>query len=276
MKYVLMWAIAGVLLLSGCAVDHYQVPETVAKQQWLVEKPFKLTCGDHSFITGKRFNGKVAGWSFKGKELFVKAGSTQLGTLYETPFPKDKNAVYSIAVDGITPDAITGDITAREKIEITRQSDYGDLKIFAFYTLTPEGWSWSVKYRIVSEKHPARYFYLFTAPWNNKFIEFAYVDKGKLTQGRMSNSKKWRINSALDKLAMYAPELKVGVVTEVVGNLPTEIRHHTLWDLPYFHKYFLFHAKPEWKAGYESPVYTLKFRAFEANEKDFIEKSNIK
>lgn len=267
---------AAVVLLAGCCAVDNGNGSAPLQQEWQVDKPFKLTCGDHSFITGKRFNSKIAGWSFKGKELFVKAGSTQLGTLYEAPFPKDKNAVYSITVDGVTPEAITGDIIAKEKIEITRQSDYGDLKIWAFYTLTPEGWNWSVKYRIVSEKHPARYFYLFTVPWNNKFVDYAYMHDGKFKPGKMTNSKKWLVGTALDKLAIYAPELKVGVVTEVVGNLPTEIRHHTLWDLPHFHKYFLFHAKPEWKIGYESPLYTLKFRAFKANEKDFIEKANIK
>ncbi len=264
---------AGCLVLGyGCCAKTSSVP---FKQVWRTEKPFTLTCGDYAITTGKRFNGKVAGVAFAGRELLVTAGSTQLGTLYEAPFPKDKFAQYTITVDGEVPAFVDGDIVGR-KIEIRRSSDYGDLKLFAHYILTPEGLTWSVRYKIVSEKHKAKYFYLFTMPWSNKFTEYTYRKKDVQKSGKLLNKKSWLICDDLDTLWLYAPELNVAAVTEVEGNIPTESRRHTLWDLPHFHKYFLFHARPEWKVGYESPTYTLKIRAFNASKNDFITQSNIK
>ena len=264
---------AGCLVLGyGCCAKTSSVP---FKQVWRTEKPFTLTCGDYSITTGKSFNGKVAGLAFAGRELWTTAGSTQLGTLYEAPFPKEKFAQYTITVNGEVPAFVDGDIVGR-KIEIRRSSDYGDLKLFAHYTLTPEGLTWSVRYKIVSEKHKAKYFYLFTMPWSKKFTEYTYRKKDVQKSGKLLNKKSWLICDELDTLWLYAPELNVAAVTEVVGNIPTESRRHTLWDLPHFHKYFLFHARPEWKVGYESPTYTLKIRAFNASKNDFITKSNIK
>ena len=273
MKYSpVIAAFLTMVLFSGCCLFAPQVMVTEPAAQKQVDKLFNLTCGDYTITTGKRFNGKVAKLSFQGKDLFVKAGSTQLGTLYEAPFPKDKNARFSITVDGVTPEIIDGDISGKE-IVIRRSSDYGDLKIFSNYTLTNEGLTWSVRYRIVSEKHKAKYFYLFTMPWSTKFTEFTYWNKNVQKSGKFTDSKKWLLCDDIDSMVLYAPELKVAAVTEVVGEMPTEIRRHTLWDMPYYHKYFLFHAKPEWKVGFESKVYTLKFRAFAADEKDYIQKS---
>lgn len=267
----LFCAVSVILTGSGCL----PLPSYISDVQvWRTDKPVKLTCGDYTITTGKRFNGKVAGLSFQGKELFTKAGTTQLGTLYEAPFPKDKNVKYIVSVDGNIPEFIDGDLSGRE-ISIRRCSDYGDLSLFATYTLTHEGLSWSVRYKIVSEKHKAKYFYLFTLPWSNKFSEFVYWHKGVQKSGKFSNSKKWLLCDDMERMVMYAPELNVAAVTEVVGNIPVESRKHTLWDLPNFHKYFLFHALPEWKVGCESPTYTLKIRAFAANENNYIQKSNI-
>lgn len=254
---------AGCLVLGcSCCAETSSVP---FQQVWRTEKPFTLTCGDYSITTGKRFNGKVAGLAFGGKELWVTAGTTQLGTLYEAPFPKDKFAQYTITVDGEVPAFVDGDIMGR-KIELRRSSDYGDLKLFDHYTLTPEGLTWSVRYKIVSEKHKAKYFYLFTMPWSNKFTEYTYWKNDIQKSGKLLNKKAWLICDDLDKLSMYSPELKVNVVTEVEGYIPTESRRHTLWDLPHFHKYFLFHARPEWKAGYESPTYTVRIKACKADK----------
>ena len=149
--------IAAVLAGGCCNAKNSSVP---FRQVWRTEKPFTLTCGDYSITTGRRFNGKVAGVVFAGRELWVTAGTTQLGTLYEAPFPKDKFAQYTITVDGEVPAFVDGDIIGK-KIELRRSSDYGDLKLFDHYTLTPEGLTWSVRYKIVSEKHKAKYFYLF-------------------------------------------------------------------------------------------------------------------
>ena len=275
MKYSsIIAALSAMVFFSGCSLFTSSITVSEPLVQKLPDKLFKLTCGDYTITTGKRFNGKVAKLSFQGKELFVKAGATQLGTLYEAPFPKDRNAKFSITVDGVTPEFIDGDISGREVV-IRRSSDYGDLKIFSNYTLTNEGLTWSVRYRIVSEKHKAKYFYLFTMPWSTEFTEFAYRYKDVLKSGKFTDSKKWLLCDDIDSMVLYSPKLKVAAVTEVVGELPTEIRRHTLWDMPYYHKYFLFHAKPEWKVGFESKVYTLKFRAFAADEKDYIQKSNI-
>ena len=276
MKYFpIIAAFSTMVCLSGCCWFNAQKSVSEPFVQKKTDKLFKLTCGDYTVTTGKRFNGKIAMLSFQGRELFTKAGTTQLGTLYEAPFPKDKNAQFSITVDGVAPEFINGDISGKE-IVIRRSSDYGDLKIFSNYTLTGEGLTWSVRYKIVSEKHKARYFYLFTVPWSNNFTEFVYWKNDVRKSGKLTDSKKWLLCDDMDYMVMYSPALKVGAVTEVVGELPTEIRRHTLWDLPYYHKYFLFHAKPEWKAGFESKVYTLKLRAFTADENDFIQKANIK
>lgn len=261
--------IAAVLAGGCCNAKNSSVP---FRQVWRTEKPFTLTCGDYTITTGKRFNGKVAGLAFRGKELLTKAGTTQLGTLYEAPFPKDRNAQYTITVDGEVPAFVDGDIIGK-KIELRRSSDYGDLKLFANYTLTPDGLTWSVRYKIVSEKHKAKYFYLFTMPWSNKFTEYTYWKKDIQKSGKLLNKKAWFICDDLEKLLLYAPELKVWAVMEVVGKIPTESRRHTLWDLPNFHKYFLFHANPEWKTGYESPTYTLGIKAYNADKNGFIDKS---
>lgn len=270
--FAVLFSAGGILLFAGCATVSPDIPESFAAQEWRADGTLKLTCGDYTIITGKRFNGKVAGLAFQGKELFVKAGSTQLGTLYEAPFPKDKNAEYAVIVDGKVPEFVNGDISGKQRIELLRRSDYGDLRIFARYILTPDGLSWSVRYKIVDEKHKARYFYLFTLPWSNKFTEYLYWKGKEHKSGKMLNKKAWLICDDLDSLLLYAPELNVWAVTEIVGKIPTESRRHTLWDLPNFHKYFLFHALPEWKAGYESPTYTVRIKVYNADKNGFIKK----
>ena len=108
-------------------------------------------------------------------------------------------------------------------------------------------------------------------PWSKFFTEYAYSKKGTVKYGTLSNSKKWLICDGMDSLVFFAPTLNMAAVSKVITPIPVESRRHTLWDLPHFHKYFLFHKRPEWKAGYESPEYTMHFSAFEAEESNWKE-----
>ena len=121
--------IAAVLAGGCCNAKNSSVP---FRQVWRTEKPFTLTCGDYSITTGKRFNGKVAGLAFAGRELLVTAGSTQLGTLYEAPFPKDKFAQYTITVDGEVPAFVDGDIVGK-KFKVAVVGTAADLDFSANY-----------------------------------------------------------------------------------------------------------------------------------------------
>lgn len=244
------------------------------KQVWLnaPKGNVKLVSGDYAIVSRLSNNGRISQFSYKCKEFFVTPGSTQLGTLYEAPFPKEKDTTLKLTVDGKVPESIPAEVTGK-KIVLERTGLYGDIRIFSRYTLTPAGLEWSVRYRIESVKQPARYFYLFTMPWSKLFTDYAYSNKGTVKYGKFTDSKKWLLCDNMDTLVVYAPALKCGAVSRQLTPIPVESRRHTLWDLPHFHKYFLFHKRPVWKAGYESPEYTMSFSVFEAEENDWIKEA---
>lgn len=225
----------------------------------------KLSCGEYSMTSRLSNNGRISQFSFQGKELFTSPGSTQLGTLYETPFPREKDTVLTLTVDGKVPAEIGSEVSGKEII-LERTGVYGDIRIFSRYTLNASGLRWAVKYRIETVAHKARYFYLFTMPWSRNFTEFAWKKGGQISCGKFSDSKKWLLCDNMDTLVLFSPSQKVAAVSKVITPIPVESRRHTLWDLPHFHKYFLFHQRPEWKAGYESPEYVMHFSAFPADE----------
>ena len=258
------------LILVISAITAFAAMADEVKQLWPEKGNIKLTSGDYSITSRLANNGRISTFSCKGREFFTFPGSTQLGTLYEAPFPKEKETVLKLTVDGKVPQTVEKEYTGKEII-LERTGLYGDIRIFSKYTLNSEGLTWSVRYKIESTDHKAKYFYLFTMPWNKNFTEYAYVNKGNIKYGTMTNSKKWLICDNMDALVFYAPSLNFATVSKLVTPIPVESRRHTLWDLPHFHKYFLFHKRPEWKTGYESPEYTMHFSAFEAEESNWKE-----
>ena len=242
------------------------------KQVWLnaPKGNVKLVSGDYAIVSRLSNNGRISHFSCKGREFFTFPGSTQLGTLYEAPFPKEKDTVLKLTVDGKIPAEVGNEINGKE-ITLERTGIYGDIRIFSRYTLTPEGLSWSVRYKIETTNRKAKYFYLFTVPWSKLFTDYAYSNKGVIKYGNMSDSKKWLLCDNMEALVFYSPSQNFAALTEIVTPIPVESRRHTLWDLPNFHKYFLFHKLPEWKAGYESPEYTIHLSAFEANNNNWKE-----
>lgn len=258
------------LILIVSAITAFAAMADEVKQLWPEKGNIKLTAGDYSITSRLANNGRISRFSLKGKEFFAAPGATQLGTLYEAPFPKEKDTVLKLTVDGKVPQTVEKEYTGKEII-LERTGLYGDIRIFSKYTLNSEGLTWSVRYKIESTDHKAKYFYLFTMPWSKFFTEYAYSKKGTVKYGTLSNSKKWLICDGMDSLVFFAPTLKMAAVSKVITPIPVESRRHTLWDLPHFHKYFLFHKRPEWKAGYESPEYTMHFSAFEAEESNWKE-----
>ena len=255
-------------------VSAFAVMANEVKQVWLnaPKGNVKLVSGDYAIVSKLSNNGRISQFSCRGKEFFTFPGSTQLGTLYEAPFPKEKDTVLKLTVDGKIPAEIGNEINGKE-ITLERTGLYGDIRIFSKYTLTPDGLSWSVRYKIESTNQKAKYFYLFTMPWNKLFTVYAYSNKGVIKYGELTNSKKWMLCDNMDALVFYAPTLKFAVLSKIITPIPVESRRHTIWDLPHFHKYFLFHKRPEWKAGYESPEYTMHFSAFEADDNNWKEQA---
>ena len=238
------------------------------KQVWPAKGMVKLTCGDYRIAARLANNGRIGMFAYNGQELFAAPGATQLGTLYEAPFPKEKDTVLKLTVDGVVPETVAMEYSGKEII-LEREGLYGDIRIFSRYTLTPAGLTWAVRYRIESTGHKAKYFYLFTMPWSKAFTEYAYSNNGVVKYGVLNNDNSWEICSNLQKLAMFAPSCNVVAVSETVTPIPVESRRHTIWDLKHFHKHFVFHKRPEWKAGYESPEYVMRFYAFNADQENW-------
>ena len=253
------------LILIVSAITAFAAMADEFKQVWPASGNIQLVSGDYSITSRLANNGRISMFTLKDKALFTTPGSTQLGTLYEAPFPKEKDTVLKLTVDGKVPETVEKEYNAKEII-LERTGVYGDIRIFSKYTLNSEGLTWSIRYKIETTEKKAKYFYLFTMPWSKLFTEYAYSKNGAVKYVSMSNSKQWKLCDKMESLIMYAPSLNVATVSRIVTPIPVESRMHTLWDLPTFHKYFLFHKRPEWKAGYESPEYTMHFSAFEAAE----------
>ena len=93
--------------------------------------------------------------------------------------------------------------------------------------------------------------------------------KGVEKSGKLTSSGAWMINSDVDYMALYNPAAKVAAVTKMITEVPGEMRKNAIWDHKSYHKYFMMHKRPAWKAGYESPEYIVEFSAIAAEAADW-------
>ena len=236
---------------------------TVSAEQTFPAGTFTLKSGDYqiSFLT--KSHGAISGFAYMGKELFVSQSSSA-GTQF-SPNRKETKVSLKLTVDGQEP-AKVSKIVSGEKLVLERVIASGAMTMTTRYTVTPAGLLWQVSYKLAdpaNEKRPS-YFYLFTAPWSTKFTEFAYTASNRTFAGKLTNSGKWEINSRTKALAIYDPADQIAVVTEIMGDIPSEIRHNSIWDHKSYHKYHFYHKRPAWKEAMESPEYSVFFHAFKA------------
>ena len=224
---------------------------------------FSLKSGDYQITFLTKSHGAISGFAYMGKELFISQSSSA-GTQF-SPSRKETKVSLKLTVDGKEP-AKVSKITSGEKLVLERVTAAGALTMTTRYTVTPAGLLWQVSYKLAdpaNEKRPS-YFYLFTAPWSTKFTEFAYTAGNRTFAGKLTNSGKWEINSRTKGLAIYNPADQIAVVTEIMGDIPSEIRHNSIWDHKSYHKYHFYHKRPAWKEAMESPEYSEFFHAFKA------------
>ena len=234
-----------------------------AAQIWPSDGMVAIKSGDYTLTVLPKAHGRISGFAYQGKELFVSSSSSA-GTQF-TPARKEEKISLNVTVDGNEIDKVGRTLTGN-KIVLEKVIAAGNLKLSTRYTLTPAGLLWQVSYKLenpAAEKRPS-YFYLYTAPWKTSFTEFADFANNKVRSGKFTNSGNWEIFSKAKAIAIYDPAAQIAAVTEIMGDIPTEIRHNSIWDHKSYHKYHLYHKRPNWKESMESPEYSLFLHAFKA------------
>ena len=234
-----------------------------AAQIWPSDGMVAIKSGDYTLTVLPKAHGRISGFAYQGKELFVSSSSSA-GTQF-TPARKEEKISLNVTVDGNEIDKVGRTLTGN-KIVLEKVIAAGNLKLSTRYTLTPAGLLWQVSYKLenpAAEKRPS-YFYLYTAPWKTSFTEFADFANNKVRSGKFTNSGNWEIFSKAKAIAIYDPAAQIAAVAEIMGDIPTEIRHNSIWDHKSYHKYHLYHKRPNWKESMESPEYSLFLHAFKA------------
>ena len=246
-------AICGISL----AADVAATAQTLPKQGYVT-----LASGDYTVTFLPTSNYRISGFAFQGKELFLSRGSAS-GTNI-TPAAAEKLVSAKITVDDTVPSKVTYAPVKGNKVVLERESIWGDVRLFVKYTVTATGLQWSIKYKLDSANKRPSYFYLYTMAWSNKTSEFMYSRKGAVKTGKLTGSGAWVINGDVDYMALYNPAVKLAAVTKMITDVPGEMRKNAIWDHKSYHKYFMMHKRPAWKAGYESPEYIVEYSAVAA------------
>jgi len=242
--------------------------ETAPAVQTLPDKGYvTLSSGDYTVTFMPASNYRISGFAFQGKELFLSRGAAS-GTNI-TPSAAEKLVSAKISVDDTVPAKVTYAPVKGNKVVLEREAIFGDVRLFVKYTVTPAGLQWRIKYKLDSANKKPSYFYLYTMAWSNKTSEFMHSRKGVEKSGKLTSSGAWMINSDVDYMALYNPAAKVAAVTKMITEVPGEMRKNAIWDHKSYHKYFMMHKRPAWKAGYESPEYIVEFSAIAAEAADW-------
>ncbi|MBQ9787558.1 MAG: hypothetical protein IJW33_05255 [Lentisphaeria bacterium] len=232
-----------------------------AAQVWPKAGIVQLKSGDYQLSVLPKNNGRISGFAYQGKELFISPSSSA-GTQF-SPARKEVPVSLKVTIDGQEP-ATVGKVLTGKKIVLERAVTAGDVTLYSSYTLTEDGLVWSIRYKLENPGTRPGYFYLFTMPWRTSFTQFIYSRKGAFNSGKLTNSGSWVINTAVSGMAIYDPASQISVVTIPRTAIPTEIRHHSIWDHKSYHKYYLFLKRPSWKEDVDSPEYILEIKAFKA------------
>lgn len=234
---------------------------TVIAQELPAAGKMKLVSGKYSITLLPARSFMLSGFAYDDTNLFVSDAATA-GAFIQPSKAPEKLISLKVTVNGKVPEKIAHTLSG-ELIEIERETLFGAVKLQTFLKLTPKGLAYSVRYKIETTEKPG-YLYLATMPWNTGFTEWMTHADGKSATGNLVSDGDWKLNSDLNWMAVYWQEQELGVVTGVLTPVPVTGRKHAIWDHRSYHKYFLSHKLPDWKAGYESPLYTLEFRVFKA------------
>ena len=230
-----------------------------AAQIWQKNGIVELKSGDYTISVMPKNNGRISGFAFKGKELFISPSATA-GTAF-SPAVKETPVSLKLTVDGKTPDKVAKAVTGKNiQLERVTKAANGVI-VISTYILTPEGFTWNIRCKLENPGKKPTYFYLFSMPWKTGFTKYSYENNGKTKSGEFTNSGKWLINSSLQELVLCDPAEKISVTMTLHNNIPGEVRHHTIWDHKQYHKYYFFFRIPEWKNGFETPTYSMSIKA---------------
>ena len=248
---------AAAACISCLAAEPVPAAQSLPKNGYLT-----VTSGDYTVTFLPTSNYRISGFAFKNNELFISRGSASGTNLI--PAAAEKLVSAKVTVDGNMPEKVTFAPVKGNKVELEREAVFGDVRVFSKYTVTPEGLSWSIKYKLDTAAKKPSYFYLYTMSWGTKFTEFVYSKKGVNKSGKLSGSGNWFINDDLEYMAMYDPSRKIAAIAVMPVQIPGEMRKNAIWDHKTYHKYFMMHKRPVWQAGYESSEYTMQFAAVAA------------
>lgn len=230
-------------------------------------KTLKVKAGDYTVTFHLTRMGRLSGFAYQGKQLFI-SDTASAGTDYE-PFPQEKLTSLKITVDGKVPPQLDSVMTGKN-IVVERNAVYGSIDLISRFEISSSGMVWKNRYRINSADGKPRYFWLFTMPWDTGFTRFLSSHKGKVKSGKLTNSGKWLLCSETDILGLYNSSIQMAVVIRPLTLIPTDSRrHHSLWDHRVYHKYFVLHKNPEWKKEFVSPEYAMAFSAAAMPEEKF-------
>ena len=250
-------AVTAAFCTAAMSAETAPAAQTLPKQGYVT-----IASGDYTVTFMPKSNYRISGLAYQNKEFFISRGAPS-GTNI-VPAAAEKLISAKLTVDDQVPAKVTYAPVKGGKVVLEREALFGDVRLSVKYTLTPAGLTWSCKYKLETAAKKPSYFYLNTMTWSNKFDEYFFSNKGVKKSGKLTSSGGWVINSDAVCMAVYDSKRKVAAVTKFVTPIPGEMRKSSIWDHKAYHKYFLMHKRPDWKAGYESPEYVIAFSAVNA------------
>ena len=202
---------------------------------------------------------------------FIGAGHTEGG--------EEKVLQVKVVCDGKVVTPGKGVEIKGRKILIDKLSQFANLLFNVRLEITPDGVVESKRFVALAEQNVYA-FYAHIFCFNKSFTDFsALSDDGKIVKGKFalpkldkvpkdvkSVKKIWHVRKSVKYIAEYDAAAGKGVLLYYPEIIKGKFFKSTIWEVPYgYMKYYMMTDLPEViPSGWESPVYTVILRCFEA------------
>lgn len=216
--------------------------------------------GDTVLCNSMGYNGSILAPD-PGK--FIGAGHKEGG--------QEKLVALQLVVDGKLIAEPCGEYTG-EKLEFKRVTRLDNVELTNLVRLSPAGYETEVQFRVMADQKIAS-FYIHQYCWSEKLTAFiAAMSDGSMRIHEFKSTNGWFLHNERSHtgwFALYNPESRTGVVCGYPA-ATTQAGHSRFWDRVNTHKlYFQPRYPAVLKAGYVSPVYTLRFKGFASGATDW-------
>ncbi len=237
---------------------------------------YTLRSGDYDVRITARFKHTIRSISYKGTLLatpsgyygaiviprpgkFIGTGHTQGG--------EEALLDCRVECDGVRVEPAKDAVLAGGKLSVEKVSRYDNVLMRCRLELTPQGLVETKRFITVAPQD----FYLFYAHiycFNQAMTDYcALAADGRLIVGKFLKQKRqWHVNTEVKYVAEYDDATKKGALLYYPQVIPGMVRKATIWEVVKGYNKFYQFAKvpPSVPAGWQSPVYTVCLRGFEA------------